>query len=191
MVQAAEQSSFKKAPIKRKISWETFQKNYLTREDKYKYEWVDGYVQKTKRTMDKNQFYILVNLMKFLDSLRPNLKQDWQLIPEGDTFFRKKHRRPDMAFYTLEQIRKAKENENIVPEFLIEVISTNDQINLVDEKMDNYRAAKVKVVWHIFPKSEKVHVYHGKKMVICEKEDFCSAEAVIPGFKIKAEDIFK
>jgi len=35
----------------RKISWETFQKKYLSKEDKYKYEWLDGIVEKTPRTM--------------------------------------------------------------------------------------------------------------------------------------------
>ncbi len=57
--------------------------------------------------------------------------------------------------------------------------------------MDNYRSADVKVIWHIFPKSKKVHVYKGKKMIVCEGDDICSADSVIPGFKISAKDVFK
>ena len=176
---------------KRKISWSLFQKKYLTREDKYKYEWVNGYVEKTLRSMNKTQFYILKNLMDFLDTLKPDLSTDWNLIPEGDTFFAGHHRRPDISFYTFEQIRAAKENEDVVPEFVIEIISSNDQMYKVDEKMDNYRSAKVKVVWHIFPKSKKVHVYYGNRMTVCQDDDICSADSVIPGFKITADDVFK
>lgn len=33
------------------VSWEAFQHKYLTREDAYKYEWVDGQVEKTKSTI--------------------------------------------------------------------------------------------------------------------------------------------
>jgi hypothetical protein len=30
----------------RKISWQEFERRYLTREDKYKYEWLIGVVEK-------------------------------------------------------------------------------------------------------------------------------------------------
>ena len=44
------------------VSWETFEKKYLSREDSWKYEWVNGIVEKTKRFMYQEQFYILHNL---------------------------------------------------------------------------------------------------------------------------------
>ncbi|MCC6725036.1 MAG: Uma2 family endonuclease, partial [Saprospiraceae bacterium] len=33
----------------KRISWEQFEKQYLTREDRYKYEWVKGQIEKTER----------------------------------------------------------------------------------------------------------------------------------------------
>ena len=186
-----EKTAIQSPKPKRRISWEAFQEKYLTREDRYKYEWVDGLVEKTTRSMNKNQFFIQANLLEFLDSIKATLETNWTLIAEGDTFFDGKHRRPDIAFYTLEQIRAAKDDQNVVPEFVIEIISSKDQINRVVKKMDNYRAANVKVIWHIFPETQKVHVYHGKTMQICEEEDVCSAEKVIPGFKILVKDLFK
>lgn len=191
MVTMLEKTITQSPKPKRKISWEAFQEKYLSREDKYKYEWIDGLVEKTARSMNKNQFFIQANLLDFLDSLKENLETNWTLIAEGDTFFDRKHRRPDIAFYTSEQIRAAKENKNVVPEFVIEIISSKDQINRVIKKMDNYRAANVKVIWHIFPETKKVHVYQGKNMKICEEKDICSAEKVIPGFKISVQDLFK
>ncbi|MEO1262966.1 MAG: hypothetical protein AAFZ15_29425 [Bacteroidota bacterium] len=41
------------------ISWEAFQREYLTREEGYKYEWLDGKIEKTERTVDSSQIYIL------------------------------------------------------------------------------------------------------------------------------------
>ena len=46
---------------KRKISWATFEKKYLTREDGYRYEWLNGTIEKTKK-MNKTQLFILRNL---------------------------------------------------------------------------------------------------------------------------------
>lgn len=61
----------------------------------------------------------------------------------------------------------------------------------VHAKMKDYRAANVQVVWHIFPKLEEIHVYHGKNMTIWLSSDFCSAEPVIAGFVLSVMDVLK
>lgn len=180
----------KKLP-KRKLAGRPFQKKYLIKEDKYKYEWVDGYVEKTQRTMDKNQSFLFDNLADLLDALKQKNTIKGRLISEVDVFFAGQHGRPDIAFFTKTQIAAARNNEDIVPEFVIEVISTTDQINRVHRKMEDYRKAKVKIVWQIFPELKQVHIYKGKKMQVCEEKDICSAEEVIKGFKISVNDLFK
>ena len=172
----------------RKISWAEFQKKYLSREDNFKYEWVDGVVEKTPRTMDRKQFFIVLRLQTFLNSLN----RDGIFIAEGDNFFAGNHRRPDIAYYTHEEIRLAQEDKNeAIPQFVIEVISTNDQMNKVVKKMKNYREAAVPIIWHIFPNQNEIHVYKGKHMTICVGDDICSAEPVIQGFKISVNDVLK
>lgn len=185
-----EKTSTPNAPARR-ISWAEFQKKYLTREDRYKYEWLDGQVEKTPRTMDKSQFYIQNNLLNFLYRLKTVQKALGQLIAEGDTFFGPNHRRPDIAYYTEEQISKGAKGDNIIPQFVIEIISGKDQMNLVHKKMQDYRKAKVAVVWHIFPSLNEIHVYRGRKMEVCLDDDLCSAEPVIPGFKISVTEVLK
>jgi len=177
----------------RKISWETFQKKYLSKEDKYKYEWLDGIVEKTPRTMDKKQFFIQDNLLEFLYSIKAKYQLKGQLISEGDNFFRKHHRRPDIAYYTRQQILALKEDKYTVPEFVIEIISPSDNAYKVNQKVIDYRNAGVKVLWHLFPKAKEVHIYRDNalKMEVKRADDICSAEPVITGFKLSVADIFK
>jgi len=103
MVTTASTSGAQQAQPER-ISWEDFQAEYLTREDAYKYEWLDGIVEKTERAMNYTQLFILRNLLIFFNKLVNSGKADGLLIPEPDVFFLKNHRRPDVAYFTDKQI---------------------------------------------------------------------------------------
>lgn len=178
------------APAKKPayISWEQFQRRYLQKENKYTYEWVRGTVQKTLRAMNQSQLIIWRFLKNYLAQLQKNGNAG-ELVLEVDSFFAGAHRRPDLSYFSPQQILLWK-NEDQVPAFVIEIISNNDQLNNAHEKMDDYRRAGVQVVWHIFPKLRQVHVYKGKNMTICTDEDTCSAEPVIPGFLPSVNSIF-
>lgn len=177
---------------KRQLTWASFQKKYLTREDGFKYEFVGGEVVKTKHAMDQTQFFILKNLVRFLNNLRKTKSlPDGELIAEGDMFFDENHRRPDICWLTDQQINDSRHGKNSTPDWVIEIISTNDQFNRMMEKMEDYERAGVKLVWHIFPKQEKVHIYRGKTMTICSSDDICSAEEVVPGFEMPAKAVFQ
>lgn len=171
------------------VTWEQFQDEYLTREDQFKYEWLNGEVEITDRTMNSQQFHIQVNMQEHLDSIQSQNQEKWYLVAEGDTFFDNHHRRPDIAFYTKQQIRIAKDGKNIVPAFVAEVISNKDQINLVNKKMQDYRNAKVKVVWLIFPLLKEVHIIRGRQAEIKLGDEICSADDIINGFNITVNQI--
>lgn len=175
---------------KKPITWEAFKTKYLNREDKFKYEWVNGTVEKTQRTMNQEQYYIWFNLKDWLSKLRKTPTDLGEFLVETDSFFGKKHRRPDIAYFDSSQI-KLMRHANQEPMFVVEVISNTDQMQRVYTKMSDYRAAQVAVVWHVFPILQEVHVYHGKKMTICVGDDICSAEPVIQGFKMSVKDVFK
>ena len=104
------------------------------------------------------------------------------------------HRRPDVAYFSEEQEAKMALEGNQIPEFVIEIVSTHDQMNKSVKKMKNYRDAGVKVVWQIFPIQEEVHVYWGDNldvMHVCMSDSICSAAPVLPSFALAAKDIFK
>ncbi len=176
------------------ISWENFQKRYLTREDGYKYEWVRGEVVKTKHTMNQKQLFILANLRDIFNQLIFSGKISGYFEPEVDTFFLagEAHRRPDLSFFTKKQQALAAHGEEQIPQFVVEVISGNDLLNDLEDKMMDYWKAGVQVVWLIYPKQEVVYVHaRGKEVARCQGGDICSAEPVLPEFLMPTSDIFK
>ena len=101
-------------------------------------------------------------------------------------------RRPDIAYFTDEQIYQGREEIDIIPAFAIEVISNSDRLIDVENKLIEYFKAGVKVVWHIIPAQEVVYVYTSRSEVkICFDKDICSAKPVLEDFEISVEDIFK
>lgn len=192
MVTAASKGKDSAAQPK-KISWAEFEKRYLTREDKYKYEWLNGIVEKTERAMNQYQFFIARNLFAFFRKLSVEGKANGELMTEGDAFFLENHRKPDIAYYTNEQINRAVDGENQVPQFVIQVISTHDKTQKTQRKIQDYQAAGVQVIWEIMPILQQVNVYQGQHMSMKTKkgEDICSAAPVLPDFALTANAIFQ
>lgn len=190
MIKAANQDK-KGAAQPKKISWSEFQNRYLSREDKYKYEWLNGVIEKTERSMNFTQLFILVNLIDFFEQLKLSKKADGALISEPDSFFLENHRRPDIAYFSRAQIARTAHGENQVPQFVIEVISKNDKIQKTQRKVQDYHGAGVQVIWQLLPELEEVNVYHGNNIMICRGEAICSAAPVLPDFELPASAIFQ
>ena len=81
--------------------------------------------------------------------------------------------------------------ELLIPEFVIEVVSSNDVLTKENKKMKNYRDAGIKVVWQIFPDTQEVVVTRGKDSKTRINKDICSAAPVLPGFNISVKDLSK
>lgn len=175
------------------VTWEEFEENYLTREDSFKYEWIDGNIEKTPSTMNQTQLLIWHLLNQLLWSLRSKDESIGSFSIETDTFLAESiHRKPDIAYFTLDQMKKAAEGEPQIPPFVIEIISKYDNVNRVNRKVGEYFNPGVKVLWHIFPELKEVHIYedaHGSS--ILRGDEKCSAEKVIPGFVLSVNDIFQ
>jgi Uma2 family endonuclease len=101
-------------------------------------------------------------------------------------------RRPDIAYLTKNQVQLGKNGEDVIPEFIIEIISGTDNINKVEEKITEYFKSGVKVVWNIMPEQQLVYVYTSRKSVkICNENDICSASPVLNDFEISVKSIFQ
>ena len=181
-----------KEKAKRLITIETFHRLYDNREDDYKYEWHNGIVEKNPRTMNRSQLFIVQKLTRlFLNTMA--FQQQGELEREVKMFLPKANRTrvADVAYLTAEQVRETDDIRPGISDFVIEIISKNDKAHDVQEKLEEYFADGIKVVWHIYPKLNLVEVYTTPDNVkICRGAAICSAAPVLPDFNIAAQDIF-
>ncbi len=185
----------REAPYKekkpRKISIQTFLEKYRKGGPGVKYEFNNGIIEKTE-TMKLKENFIIQNLRTVFTET-PAYKNRGSLECELEVWTSKTQwRKPDMAYITLEQTRAAADGAEPMPEFVIEVISKNDEVNVVKGKVYEYFKAGVKILWHIFPDFNRVEIYRSPDDIeVCSGEKVCSAEPVVEGFKIVAKAIFK
>ncbi len=177
---------------KRFITLEKFIERYTNREDPFKYEWNNGTVEKKPKTINRDQTKILQKLMRLFAKTKA-YANGGELINEVDMFMKSANRtrRPDIVYMTAQQIADSESGELTACPFVIEVISKNDQINNIGEKMIEYFDNGVEAVWVIFPKLKKVEVHTSiKKVSICFGSDICSAMPVLPDFTISVNELF-
>jgi len=185
----------REAPFKekkpRKISIQTFLEKYRKGAPGVKYEFNNGIIEKTEAMKFKGQF-IAVNILNQFEKT-PAAKLSSKIVQELEIWTSKNQwRKPDMAYITLEQTRAAADGAEPVPEFIIEVISKNDEVNVVKGKVYEYFKAGVKILWHIFPDFHRVEIYRSPDEIeVCSGQKTCTAEPVVEGFNIAAEAIFK
>ena len=160
--------------------------------DGFKYEWHAGEIIKLEKT-NKKHLKLLKKLARlFLKTQAHAL--GGELMYEQDVWLTGiELRRPDLAYFSAIQIETSDspETEEPIPAFVIEVISTNDQILSVKAKLKAYFQNGIRVVWLIYPENKLVEVYTGFKTVqICTDTDICSAKPVLDDYEIAASMLF-
>jgi Uma2 family endonuclease len=174
------------------ISEETYYKKFRYREDGFKYEWLDGIIEKSPKATTDKQAHIAENLNMLFYTLKIGGKIKGSFQTEKDTHVEAARIRvPDMCYFNPIQAYEAAHGGHPVSEFMIEVVSPTDKIYDYASKLEDYTKAGVKIVWLIFPHIEKIYVYEGKTMTILGGQDICSASPVLLDFAITVEDVFK
>ena len=105
-------------------------------------------------------------------------------------------RRADVSFirrerYSLEEIARDGFT-TIPPDLAVEVVSPNDLASKdVEEKVEEYLRAGVKLVWVVYPETRTVYVIRGDGTGYrLRSQDELSGEDVIPGFRCRVADLF-
>ncbi|MFN3850505.1 MAG: Uma2 family endonuclease [Spirosomataceae bacterium] len=158
--------------------------------DGFKYEWNDGELIKFEGM--KRKHLKLVKILNRLFSKTKAYEAGGELICEQDVMLTGiQLRRPDLAYFSGEQIDNSDEGDEPIPAFAIEIISTHDQLNDVKRKLREYFKHGVKVVWLIYPEDKIVEVFTSFKNVkICTDDDVCSASPVMNDFEITVNQLF-
>lgn len=180
MIQTASTTETLPHTLEEFIAWEP--------NDGFKYEWNDGEIIQFTG-MQKEQFYIYDILLDlFFDK---GYRKTHSMIAEPDVDLTGiQMRRPDIAFYTKEQVKNGQKGEEIIPAFAIEIISRNDQINQLEKKLTEYFKAGVQVIWVIIPSQSIVYVHtnsNRREVKLCLGSDLCSATPVLPDFEIQVD----
>ncbi|MFN4146630.1 MAG: Uma2 family endonuclease [Runella sp.] len=157
--------------------------------DGFKYEWNDGQIIKFEGMKNKH-LYLISILYDFFDKTKAKVQRGKLLCEQDIQLSGIQLRRPDLAYFSWEQILKSKEEEQI-PQFVIEVISTNDQIIEVKHKLIEYFKNGIKVVWLIYPDEKMVEVYTSiKNITVCTDDDVCSAHPVLDDFEVPVSQLW-
>jgi Uma2 family endonuclease len=171
-----------------RLTLEDFYAQYDSVEDGFKYEFNNGIIEKTN-AMKFNELYIYSNLLFIFNQTDAFQKRDILVAELNQKTTAKKIRKPDIAYIKAKNI---KTDTDVMSEFVVEIISDNEEKNHVSRKIREYFNAGVKVFWIISPEFEMVEVYTSPKDVrICTGEDVCSAGSVIDGFELTANEIFQ
>ena len=116
------------------------------------------------------------------------LKLSFQCFPTDPDLVR----RPDIAFIVTDRLSQVAEEGHvkIAPDLAIEVISPNDKIYDLDEKLDDYWSAGVKLVWAVNPKFRWIRVHRPDRSVVeLHESDTLTGEPVFPGLSLAVKDL--
>jgi Uma2 family endonuclease len=102
-------------------------------------------------------------------------------------------RRPDISFVRRGRLPgdvPPKGWIRIPPDLAVEVVSPKDSAEELEEKLDDYEKAGVRLVWVIYPEARKARIYRldGPDGKLSEHGEL-SGEDVIPGFRCPLREI--
>jgi Uma2 family endonuclease len=99
----------------------------------------------------------------------------------------------DLAYMSRERFAQVKSSSylDVAPELIVEIMSPNDAWSDVHEKLAEYFAIDVKVVWVVDPKLKQVHSYQALDQIhIFKADDTLTCEELLPGLGILLAELF-
>jgi Uma2 family endonuclease len=183
-------SPIKKSTSKAPTTVEEFEKWVLSRKLKSIYEFRYGNI--IKKGGMKQIELLIVKFLTRLFAHASAYQNGGELVQEIDIpidEFRK--RVADLAYFTENQIVATANGQKAVPSFAIELLSPNEILEDIEDKIQDYFDAGVQVVWYISPKKKLIYVYTSPTdVMICKGETICHARPALPDFEFKTEDLF-
>ncbi len=107
---------------------------------------------------------------------------------------------PNVMYYVGNRIAEYKDDHPdyrerplaLVPDLVVEVVSPNDKVSELDEKIDAYVLDGVRLIWVIDPQRRKAVVYapDAKQPRHLAGDALLDGEDVLPGFKVVLSSLF-
>jgi Uma2 family endonuclease len=104
-------------------------------------------------------------------------------------------RSPDQAYVSAARIQACPPPEAgfwaLAPDLAIEIVSPSDSAETIAEKVSEYLAAGVRLVWILYPRQKQAHVYRpGSDPRILVSTDTLEGEDVLPAFSLPLADLW-
>jgi Uma2 family endonuclease len=169
----------------------------LAMPDADRYELVNGALVELK--MGTLAGWIATQLSKHLSNFVDDRQLGWVMCG-GDTGYQgfpnspRTVRKPDVSFVASGRFPgevPPPGYPRLAPDLAAEVISPNDLYEEVDQKIEEYVRAGVRLVWVISPQNRTVRIYRADGTSASLREgDELDGEAVLPGFRCRVRDLF-
>lgn len=160
------------------------------------FELIDGRL--LERKMGNKASWIAFELAILLREFVRAKKLGWVLC--GDTGFRLDPerpnlvRKPDVAFVRAGRLPNEEPGDaydQLAPDLAVESISPNDTVHELEEKIDEYLRAGVRLIWVINSDLRTVKVFRPDGTItLLRNGDELNGEQVLPGFRCKVSDLF-
>jgi Uma2 family endonuclease len=103
---------------------------------------------------------------------------------------------PDLGFVKKERMPKPIPLNYIPvpPDLAVEVISPNDKAKDIRDRINDYLAANVPLIWVIYPSSQRVDIYRASDKAHAEivgLDGTLKGEDVLPRFSLSVKDVFE
>jgi Uma2 family endonuclease len=164
--------------------------------DKGRYELIDG--QLVERNMGARSSYVAAKLLRLLGLLTD--AEELGLLFGSDCGYQifddpSRVRYADGSFIRRGRLPGDTPPEGhcrLPPDLVIEAISPNDTARAVEEKIEQWLAAGVRLVWVLYPDTRRLHVHRYDGTVSkLRLDDALSGEDVVPGFLCRVGEIFQ
>ena len=160
------------------------------------FELVDG--QLVERKMGNKASWVAFELAIILRDFARTHKLGWVFC--ADTGYRldpkrPNHlRKPDVSFVRFGRLpdeQPAETYDNLAPDLAVEVVSPNDTVLELEDKIEEYLQAGVRVIWVINPDLRTLTVHRlARPPMVVRMGDEIDGEDVVPGFRVPLADLF-
>jgi Uma2 family endonuclease len=166
----------------------------LEARDNRLFELVDGVL--VEKAMGFYESYLALRLARFLQAF---LEQHDLGIVAGEAGMLRLApglvRIPDVSFVSWAQLPQRRIPRqpipDLAPDLVVEVLSESNTPREMEQKLHDYFAAGVRLVWCVLPDIEEVHVYTApdRREVLTAAHDLHGGE-VLPGFRLPVRQLF-
>ncbi len=160
-------------------------------DDNYVYEFDNGLL--TPGTSRRQDEMLMLKQLTRLFARTEAYSRGGELLAEVDVWFTESQmRRPDVAFYSAEQLAEISQGRTAIPHFVIEFASESDNEAKSVQKRHEYFDAGVQVVWWVFPIYKEVFMYTSPTTITgCQGNDLLTAAPALPDLQMTVAELFR